>query len=118
MAECAESCEVMFGNLLTKMVSYKTISCTLAGDAKGQYRKFLKVVKENKSEFSEFNKRDKRLDTFLWNFLLGTTKYESMCEVFKIILILCHGQAQVEKGCSENNKLLVENHHTESLIAQ
>ena len=82
------------------------------------YRKFLKVVKENKSEFSEFNKRDQRLDTLLWNFLLGSTKYESMCEVFKIILILSHGQAQVERGFSENSELLVENLHTESLIAQ
>ena len=35
MAECAESCEVMFDKLLTKMVSYKTISRTVADDAKG-----------------------------------------------------------------------------------
>ena len=63
MAECAESFEVMFGKLLTKII-YKTISCTIADDAKGQYREFLKAVKENKSEFSEFNKRDQGLDTF------------------------------------------------------
>ena len=36
----------------------------------------------------------------------------------KILLILSHGQAQVERGFSTNTKLLVENQSKESLIAQ
>ena len=35
-----------------------------------------------------------------------------------MLMILSHGQATVERGFSGNGKLLVENVHTESLIAQ
>ena len=50
MAECAESFEVMFGKLLTKII-YKTISCTIADDAKGQYREFLKRLRKTSLNF-------------------------------------------------------------------
>ena len=39
-------------------------------------------------------------------------------KVLKMLMILSHGQATVERGFSGNGKLLVENVLTESLIAQ
>ena len=44
--------------------------------------------------------------------------FSEVCKIFKILLILSHGQAQVERGFSVNSKLLVENHDTTSLTAQ
>ena len=38
--------------------------------------------------------------------------------MLKMLMILSHGQATVERGFSGYGKLLVENFHTESLIAQ
>ena len=39
-------------------------------------------------------------------------------KVIKMLMILSHGQPTVERGFSGNGKLLVENFHMQSLIAQ
>jgi long-subunit acyl-CoA synthetase (AMP-forming) len=54
----------------------------------------------------------------MMKFVGGSTKFSELCKVFKILLILSHGQAQVERGFSVNKNLLVENQHTTSLTAQ
>ena len=58
-----------------------------------------------------------RLDTFLSVFL-SSPSYSHLFMVVKMLLILSHGQAQVERGFSVNSQLLVDNLHDESLIAQ
>ena len=49
-------------------------------------------------------------------------KYDGNCEnfllFFKMILILSHGNATVERGFSVNAQCLVENQHEASLVAQ
>ena len=39
-------------------------------------------------------------------------------KVLQMLMILSHGQATIERGFGVNGRLLVENLHTESLIAQ
>ena len=73
-------------------------------------------VKENKDSFVKLDKETDRVDT--WQFFLDTNKLVVLWKLLKILMILSHGQATVEKGFSVNGKLLVENLHTESLIAQ
>ena len=48
----------------------------------------------------------------------GSSQLNKLCYIFKILLILSHGQAQVERGFSTNSQILVDNLHSESLIAQ
>ena len=91
----------------------------MADRAKIQYSKFIStVVKEHRSEFANFDKVKQRLGTFLFAFVLAPTYLSDLRIVFKILLILSHGQAQVERGFSVNSKLLVENQYADSLAAQ
>ena len=48
----------------------------------------------------------------------ASPKFSELWKLFKILLILSHGQAQVEHGFSVNKNLLVENQHTTTLTAQ
>ena len=47
----------------------------------------------------------------------ASPKFSELWKLFKILLILSHGQAQVEHGFSVNKNLLVENQHTTTLTA-
>jgi hypothetical protein len=100
------------------LVSREVVNATLADKAKSQYHKLLSsVVRERKPEFFNFIKEDQRLDTFLISCVSGS-RFTELAKVFRILLILSHGQAQVERGFSTNGKLIVENQNVESLIAQ
>ena len=71
-----------------------------------QYNEFLStVIKENRDEFLGFNKETDSLDTFLMKYVLSS-KFCDLAEVFKMLLILAHGQAQIECGFSVNDLLL------------
>ena len=72
-------------------------------------------VKESKDSFVKFDKETDRVYFFIWQFFLDTNKF-MLRKVLKMFMILTHGQATV--GFSVNGKLLVENLHTESVIAQ
>ena len=49
---------------------------------------------------------------------MGSSQLNKLCDIFKILLILSQGQAQVERGFSANSQILVDNLHSASLIAQ
>ena len=55
----------------------------------------------------------------MWKYLVSTpSSFGSLTKIVKTLLIVSHGQAQVERGFSINSELLVENLNNESLIAQ
>ena len=120
MTEFWESSMLLFNNLLEKLVSYKRISGACADEAKWQYSHFLNViVKENKEKFLLFDVDEDRVDAFLMKYLvLLPSSFGSLTKVVKTLLILSHGQAQVERGFSINSEFLVDNQSNESLIAQ
>ena len=72
-------------------------------------------MKESKDSFVKFDKETDRVYFFICQFFLDTNKF-MLQKVLKMLMILTHGQATV--GFSVNGKLLVENLHTESVIAQ
>ena len=51
-------------------------------------------------------------------FVGAYTKSSELWKLLEILLILSHGQAQVETGLSVNKNLLVENQHTTTLTSQ
>ena len=118
MAESSEEARVYFNKLLMKLVSRKKVTADMADKAKLQYTDFLeKVVKENRDSFLAFNKVTDRLDTFLFQYVL-VSKYTDLAEVFRMVLILAHGQAQVERGFTVNKQLLDYNMLGATLIGQ
>ena len=119
MADCPETCEALFQIILEKLVAYKHLPAKEADLAKLQYSTFLSnTMKVNKNVFVKFRKVTDRIDTFLFKYIGENSKNTSMFQVFKILLILSHGQVQVECAFSFNSKVLVENFQNDSLVAQ
>ena len=79
------------------LVSLKKVTAAVADIAKIQYTDFVDhVVKENESSFLAFDKVSDRLDSFLFSYVLST-KFCDLAEMFKILLILSHGQSPSRK---------------------
>ena len=76
------------------------------------------VTKEYKPGFLNFDKSEQQLDEFIWNYVGNASSFTDLRKVFKILLILSHGQAQVTQGFSINKQLFVENLHPSILVAQ
>ena len=109
----------MFEKILEKLISYKQLPSREIDAAKLEFSNFhSSTVKENKDYFAKFDKETDRVDTFIWQFFLDTEKFIMFRKVVKTLKILSDGQTTIERGFSVNGKLLVENLHTESLIAQ
>ena len=58
--------------------------------------------------FANFQSAEDRVDTFYYE-CVANQSYKSLFSVVKLILILSHGQATVERGCSVNKEVEVEN---------
>ena len=119
IGECSEFCEKLFDKVLSKLVSYKVIIPDTADYSKSQYNKFITtVVKQNKPKFLNYSKTGQLLDGFRMKFVGTSTKFSELWKIFKILLILAHGQAQVKRGFGVNKNLLVENQYTTTFTAQ
>ena len=107
----------MFEKILEKLFSYKHLPSGEADAAKLEFSNFLSTtVKEKKDSFVKFDKELIASIPLFGSFSLIPTNL-LLRKVIKM-LILSHGQPTVERGFSGNGKLLVENFHMESLIAQ
>ena len=58
-----------------------------------------------------------RIDKFFFSHMLDT-EYDKVLTVIKLLMVLSHGQASVERGFSVNKKVEVENLGTQFLVAQ
>jgi hypothetical protein len=73
----------------------------------------------NLPSFESFNvSTTDRLDEFYFKLLDHQPAYANVWQVFKMILVLSHGNAAVESGFSVNGDMLIENLHESSLVAQ
>ena len=112
-------CKQSFHKMLEKLVEYKQVTSHVADEAEKEYKKFLyTVVKENKAFFLEFDKSKDRLDEFFMRYLSDTVRFNNFMLIVKMVLTLSHEQADMERGFSLNDKLLVENMQEQSLISQ
>ena len=117
MVEFPEKHEYLFDKLLMKLVTYKKLVASVADLAKGEFSKFCEtVVVESEEEFLSFDKDKDRLDYFLWKFT-DLKMYAKLQHVIKIVLILSHGQAQVEREFSSNKNLIDDNMSTDTIVA-
>ena len=89
MLEPAQLLTNLLDKMLEILVGLKKVTSEMAMKAKQEYSKFLThVVKRNTKSFNEFEKSKNRLDY----------SYKSIWSIVKIILVLSHGQATVERG--------------------
>ena len=119
MAEYTERAELYFEKLLFLLVAERKLKPSVADSAKSEYSLLVNViVKENKDEFLLYQKDTDRLEAFLWKFIGSASQFMNLRNVVKLVLILSHGQAQVERGFSTNRGLLDQTMRGDILIAQ
>ena len=75
-------------------------------DVNNAQEEYLRLVKEPK--LSLFDVKKHRLDTFFFETLDIAHKYPSCAQVLKMVCVMSHGQAAVERGFS-HNKTVVDN---------
>ena len=110
----------MFEKLQTKLVEHKKIKPSVADQAIFEFSHFMStLVKENRDDFLAFRKETDRLGEFFFCRYIGSKdQFKSLRKLFQIVLILSHGQAQVEHRFTINKQLLDDNMSSETLAAE
>jgi len=78
-----------------------------------QFDDFIHTSTNGKLE--NFSVANDRLDTFFRSRMAAN--YPKAWSVCELVLLLSHGQASVERGCSVNKELVVENQSEQTLAA-
>ena len=77
-----------------------------------------RFVPKNRELFLNFQKNEDRLDTFFYSKVGDLDCYPQFSRAIKIVVILIHGQAQVERGFNVNDTMLQPNLQGLSLQSQ
>lgn len=106
--------------VLSKMCKDKLINITVCDDIIKQYSAFVSQMKiEHKEDFEKYNCHTSlRIDSFLGIYMSNQVEYADLWNIVKMLLILSHGQASVERGFSINKDLLKCNMSQKTLIAE
>jgi len=114
------ACRCKFRKMLDALVKANRVQEQDCDEAVRQFESFLDSVPVlGSDEFTSFNRKTDRLDSFLLDRLQARPdKYALLIKVTKMVLVLSHGQAAVERGFSVNKEIEVENLNDKSLVAQ
>ena len=105
--------------MLTCLHEQKWVNASEADIATLQYDELCRIAKTlYEKEFKEFDMYKSRLDDFMVSILSDKEDLAVLYEVIQMVLILSHGNAQVESGFSINGDILSENLQEESVVAQ
>ena len=74
-------------------------------------QKYMQLIKPkvNRAHFKKFDRKKERLDVLYFKHLDVNTKFPNLASVLKIVFVLTHGQASVERGFSINESILEDN---------
>ena len=112
-------CIAKFSCLVGKLYEPKLFCSKDSDCAKKQYDTLIKSANsEWKDKFLQFEISDDSIDSFFTEFMQDNLKFKCCWEVFKLIFILSHGQASVERDFSVNKELLTENLEEVSMDSQ
>ncbi|XP_069109872.1 uncharacterized protein [Argopecten irradians] len=118
MASDPHGCTENMRKLIMSLHNKNRISDRECDACLSQFKVFLcEIPVIGKEVFENFDPYSSRLDEFL-SVHLDKQQYKELFEVVKLLLILSHGQATVERGFSINKKLEVENMKEHTLVAQ
>ena len=117
MATDKQKCHNMFKRLMKLLIAANRVNGSYADQLIEQYDSFLDSVPNIGTDvFLNFAPYHQSLDHFFANYV--PNQYRELFGVFKLLLILSHGQASVERGFSVNKEIECENLKAESLVAQ
>lgn len=119
MASKPETCKSKMKKVMYQFTKKKFLPDEDADEVLIQYSDFLEnVAKSAQLDFLNFDPRNESLDNFLYAHLHNDSKYTKLFKVVKMILIMSHGQASVERGFSINKNMEVENLKESGYIAR
>lgn len=119
MAKKQDDCKVKMKRILHDLVEAKRICEDDCDDIQRLYEHFLdEVVPDEASSFCDFNPTAERVDRLLYQTMASKPEFSQLWIVVRLLLILSHGQASVERGFSVNRQIEVENRSEDSYVAQ
>lgn len=105
-----------FKLLLDELVSRKKVQIETCDEILDQYENFAQDLRTSSSH--KFNKDEDRLDEFYHSYFQNNVTFSKLWNVIKLVLLLSHGQATVERGFSINKAISTTNLSEHNLIAR
>ena len=105
----------MFRRCLELLSSAKRLPAAECDEAIAEFSTFLADV-QNDEKFISFKPDSDRLDNF-WNDQLAGSRFKKLWKVVRMLLLLSHGQASVERGFSENKEIMTTNMSEKCLVS-
>lgn len=114
MAKDKEKCAEKFKSLLNYLSDCGHIKDTDGESILLDFKEFLTNI--NVTEFANFSSQKDRLDHFLFE-QMYKKGYLKVWEIIRMLLLLSHGQASVERGFSVNKQIEVDNLKEETYVS-
>ena len=111
------SCKQKMKDLLECLVEVRRVDESECDEIVREYCDFVDEYGTS-PEFKNFDPSHGRLDILLYERMSKTKKFAKLWNVCRILLLLSHGQAAVERGFSVNRQIEVENMNAETYSAQ
>jgi hypothetical protein len=99
-------------SILTLLIQSNRVSDKAADDVLNQYSAYVDDILGSKAQaesFRNFKSCTDRLDALMFNTMANNESYSKLWPVVRMLLVLSHGQASVERGFSVNSQIEVEN---------
>ena len=109
-------CFIALSTFGTTVVTVKNINFHVGDKSLIEFEQLISK-QANVVMFHSYDSCTQRLDSFFFN-KLNVQQYESLSHVIKCILVLFHGQSQVELGFSVNKALMNDNMQEKTVIAR
>jgi len=114
-----QDCSKKFKDVITKLVEVKRLMEKQCDDVIWQYNSFLDTGLQNdRQECVDFHPGSGRVDELFHRLMANKDEYSKLWYVVKLLLLISHGQATVERGFSVNKQIMVENMKEKSFVAQ
>ena len=117
MAVSKELCVPQMRRMLHTLVEAKHVDESVCDDILREFSEFCDSA-ALQANFLEFDPKTDRVDTLLYETMGSKPSFSRVWDVVKVLLVLSHGQASVERGFSINKEMIVENQKEMSLVAQ
>ena len=118
-AICSKSaaCTTQLKRALVVLVNSGHVQEGSCDDILCEYERFVKKAAISDS-FLNFSLEKDRLDTLFYDSLVKKDEYWHLWGIVRVVLLLSHGQATVERGFSTNKETMVDNMAEHTLIGK
>ncbi|GFR96068.1 peptidase M20 domain-containing protein 2 [Elysia marginata] len=117
MVQDASTCKTQIRAALNYLVDLGRLDSDICDTVLEEYNFFLSLAEERKFIFDSFSANED-LSIFLHEQLQGNEDLSSLWPVVRMLLLLSHGQAQVERGFSQNKEVSSVNMKERTVIAK